>query len=404
MRSFMMASWSELPRDILEEIAQKLCHNDLYHFGAVCKSWRSFYFENLSQLPKDLPLALCYPRPYGAPILLLSCKPSSDSRKYACARNETVDRRLFLPEAADKWICGSNWGWLVMAGFRGKAVSLLNPITRCQIRLPSLEGSFCAITKAIISLDPTSYRNECIVMAVIMSTLWFCKVGGGKWKKVKGCIRDIQDVVFYEGNFYAVTKDGSLVSYSGKDPNAEANVLTSQMQRRAYTRRYLVASAGSLLQVLRVFRRRYKNLNNHHHRSYQPNINWMGAKINGTFKFEVMELVKGNSSVLRGSEGTSEINHHWCEIESLGKRSLFLGYNSSMSVPASLSPNGTGNRIYFTDDHHDDHVSNFLFSNSQVRAWHDAGVFNFEEKSSKSYHPNHPTDFMPSVWFTPNPW
>lgn len=412
-RSFM-GSWSELPSDVLEEVAEKLSHRDLANFGAVCKPWRSLYLENLFRLPKDLPLALCRPRPFGAPILLLSCKPDSDSRRYAYTRDEMVDRRIFLPEAAKKWICGSNWGWLVMAGFRGKEVSLLNPLTRCQIRLPSLEGSFCAITKAIISLDPTSYRHECIVMAIIMNCLWFCKIGGNKWTKVKGCIREIQDVVFYQDKFYAVTKDGSLISFCGKDPNAEAEILIYQMQCRAYSKRYLVASAGSLLQVLRVYRRRYKNLcccRHHQPCDDEHNMNWSEAKINRTFRFEVMKLVKGNTPVptsnpivLCSHEETSKTNHHWSELESLHEQSLFLGYNTSLSVPASLSPNCMGNQIYFTDDHHDDHVLNFLFTNSQGQAYHDTGVFNLEDRTLTTYHPNDPTDLMPSVWFTPNPW
>ncbi|KAF3337669.1 F-box protein SKIP23-like protein [Carex littledalei] len=408
-----MGYWSKLPSGVLEEIAERLSHRDLAHFGAVCKFWRLLYFDNLSRLPKGIPLSLCYPRPIGAPILLLSCKPDSDSRRYACSGDESVDQRIYLPEAVNKWICGSNWGWLVMSSFRGKEVSLLNPLTRCHIRLPSLEGSFCAITKAIISLDPTSHRNECIVMAIIMNCLWFCKIGGNKWTKTKGCIREIQDVVFYQEKFYAVTKDGSLVSYCGKDPNAEAKILISQMQRRPYCRRYLVASAGGLLQVLRVYIRRYKN-NNHRgpHQSYdnEPPIECTKTKINQTFRFEVMEFVESNSSVtgkhigLPDCEGTSEINNHWSELESLHDQSLFLGYNTSLSEPASLCPSRMGNRIYFTDDHHDDHVSNFLFTNSQGQACHDSGVFNFEDKSLKSYHPNDPTDLMPSVWVTPNPW
>jgi Protein of unknown function (DUF295)/F-box domain len=413
-----MGSWSDLPSDVLEEVAQKLSHRDLANLGAVCKSWRSLYLENLPRLPKDLPLALCHPRPYGAPILLLSCKPDSDSRRYACTRDEKVYRKIFIPEAANKWVCGTNWGWLVMSGFRGKTVSLLNPLTRCQFRLPSLEGSFCAITKAIISLDPTSHQHECIIMAIIMNCLWFCTIGGNKWTKVKGCSREIQDVVFYQEKFYAVTKDGSLVSYCGKDPNAEAKILIHQLQRRPYSKRYLVASAGSLLQILRMYSRRYKNLNHccqdQSCDDEQHNITWMDAKINRTFKFEVMELIKsgnapfpssaGNHIVLCSREETSQTNHCWSELESLREQSLFLGYNTSLSVPSSLSPNCMGNQIYFTDDHHDDHVSNFLFTNYQSQACHDAGVFNLGNKTLTGYHPNDPTNLVPSVWFTPNPW
>lgn len=141
--------------------------------------WRTY-----CRLLKDLLLALCHSQPFGAPILLLSCKPDSNSHEYVCVHDGTVNCRIFLPEAANKWICGSSWGCLVLVNIRGIEVCLYNPLTRAQIQLPSLDSfpelksgiaepdntpqdCFRFITKAIISSNPTSNPDDWLVMAIV---------------------------------------------------------------------------------------------------------------------------------------------------------------------------------------------------------------------------------------------
>lgn len=167
-----MGSWAYLPDYMLETISEKLHHADLLQVGAVCKSWRSTYLKLCCRLPENILLSLCHPHPYGVPLLLLSCKEGSVSHKYAGLNDESVCGENFLPEAANNWICGSSWGWLITTDIHGEEIGLLNPITKCQIKLPSRatfskrttpEGllddaeldCFRYIYKAIISKDPS---------------------------------------------------------------------------------------------------------------------------------------------------------------------------------------------------------------------------------------------------------
>jgi Protein of unknown function (DUF295)/F-box domain len=433
-----MGSWSKLPFDILEEIAEKLRHNDLTHFGAVCKSWRSVYLENILRLPKDLPLDLCHPRPFGTPILLLSCRMNSDSREYVSLHDGTANRQIFLPEAANKWICGSDWGWLILVDIRGVEVCLYNPLTRSKIQLPSLDtfpeligdygfvdqtprDCFRLINRAIISSNPTSNPNDCVVMAIVgfVHHLYFCKLGDNKWTKAVGSPCAIQHVVYYEDKFYAITQYGLMVSYDGKNPNSESHVVAFGPIELPSDRciRYLVVSEGNLLQLLRYYSYPDEDLDIHidNNDNYEDedededDDEYYSSKTE-TVKFDLFKLVKGNTQqhVLHVSDdfkGSKECTHKWTVVDNLNEHSLFLGYNSPMSIPARLLPNCKGDRIYFTDDHYMAHVCDLLVG-PKVPIWvcHDIGIFDIDDKSVISYHPNDPNDLMPSVWITPNPW
>lgn len=80
----------------------------------------------------------------------------------------------------------------------------------------------------------------------------FCELGDNRWTKAVGSPSAVQDVVYYQEKFYAIDQIGTTVSYSGKDPNAESQVVAVGPQLPfPPPRRYLVASAGNLLQVFR---------------------------------------------------------------------------------------------------------------------------------------------------------
>jgi Protein of unknown function (DUF295)/F-box domain len=425
----VMGSWSELPFDVLEEIAEKLRHNDLTHFGAVCKSWRSVYLKNILRLPKDLPLNLCHPRPFGTPILLLSCKLNSNSRNYVSLHDETVNRQLFLPEAANKWICGSGWGWLILVDFRGIEVCLYNPLTRSKIQLPSLDSfpeltgaygwvdqtprdCFRLINRAIISSDPTSNPNDCVVMAIVgfIHQLFFCKLGDNRWTKAVGSPCAIQDVIYYEDKFYAITQDGLMVSYDGKNPNTESQVVAFGPELQSLFIRCLAISEGNLLQLFRYYSYPDEDLDIHiddnDNDEYEDEYTSIKTE---TIKFDLFKLVKRNTPqhilhVSEDFEGSTECTHKWTELDNLNEHSLFLGYNSSLSIPKRLLPNFKGNRIYFTDDHYMKHVCNLLVPKVPIKVYHDIGIFDIDDKSVIKYHSNDPNDLMPSVWITPNPW
>ncbi|KAF3336667.1 F-box protein [Carex littledalei] len=116
---------------------------------------------------------------------------------------ELARHQIFMPEAANKWICGSSWGWLVLGGIDSMEVSLLNLLTRRVIRLPpvgtftkwfthdgqpniALKGS-SYIRKAILSTNPTISKQDCIIMAIVGKnrTLSYCRIGDKKWTNVE---------------------------------------------------------------------------------------------------------------------------------------------------------------------------------------------------------------------------
>jgi Protein of unknown function (DUF295)/F-box domain len=426
-----MGSWSKLPFDVLEEIAEKLRHNDLTHFGAVCKSWRSVYLENILRLPKDLPLDLCHPRPFGTPILLLSCRTNSDSREYVSLHDGTANRQIFVPEAANKWVCGSDWGWLILVDIRGVEVCLYNPLTRSKIQLPSLNSfpeligdhgwvdetprdCFRFINRAIISSNPTSNTDDCVVMAIVgfVHQLYFCKLGDNRWTKAVGSPCGIQHVVYYDDKFYAITQAGLMVSYAGKNPNSESHVVAFGPKLPHYSIRYLVVSEGNLLQLLRYYSHPNEDLGVHigDNENYEDeDEDEYFSSVSETVKFDLFKLVKTNmpQHVLHVSddfEGSTEYTHKWIEWDNLNEHSLFLGYNSPRSIPAELLPNCKGDRIYFTDDHYMTHIYDLLLPKVPIGVCHDIGIFDIDDKSVIRYHPNDPNDLMPSVWITPNPW
>ncbi|ONK66379.1 uncharacterized protein A4U43_C06F7220 [Asparagus officinalis] len=116
---------------------------------------------------------------------------------------------FLVPEMRNKWIVGSRHGWLFTVDTRGRDIHLLNPLTRAQIPLPSLNtfqhpkggfrsgefNDFGFVEEAVISSDPSNKRrkldnddDDCILAMAIISNfhvLSFCRVGDGKWTNVE---------------------------------------------------------------------------------------------------------------------------------------------------------------------------------------------------------------------------
>ncbi|KAF3336674.1 F-box protein [Carex littledalei] len=133
---------------------------------------------------------------------------------------ELASDEIFMPEATNKRVCGSSWGWLVLEGTNVREVSLLNPLTRCAIQLPSVDtftrrlncegepdvplDGFSYIHKAILSMNPAISEQDCIIMAIVgkMRKLSYCRIGDKKWTNVEGCLPGLRDIIYYEGKFY----------------------------------------------------------------------------------------------------------------------------------------------------------------------------------------------------------
>ncbi|XP_078163444.1 putative F-box protein At5g55150 [Carex rostrata] len=382
------SDWSNLLEDILDEIMKKMCCVDLATFGSVCKSWRLLYVNRLCCLPRKIPL--------GVPVLYFNAyKLDSNSRKFVKMSGELESDEIFMPEATNKWVCGSSWGWLVLTDKYGTDVSLLNPFTRRVIQLPSFDTSeiiravshdgFSYIIKAILSTNPAISQQDCIIMAIVgsMRTLSYCRIGDKRWTNVEYGLRSLSDVIYYEGKFYVIDVWGILMSCDIIDLNSTeiVSMVTPIYSYFKYCdRKFLVMASGRLLLVSR----RWK------------------------YRFEVHSLNKRNSSFLVQRPlsflqipNKVEIWHKWVKIDSIGDQMLFIGNNSSFALPTQ-SHSGKANCIYFTED-------DFLWPQGYLRNDY-IGLYDIAKKSLciTNEHAQDDSTACPqllrSFWVTPTPW
>ncbi|KAF3329223.1 hypothetical protein FCM35_KLT06301 [Carex littledalei] len=153
---------------------------------------------------------------------------------YDIAQSKTY--RLWLPYMRGKYCRGSSHGWLVLEYL--PRVSLLNPITKRCIDLPSLDSpptllrdatskrmrsvpsnqhkEFC-IKKASLSCTPS--KPGCVVVALfcLLSSNWhlgFCRIGDSQWTKLKqdaGLV--VRDFAFYNNLVYTVNTQMGISVY-----------------------------------------------------------------------------------------------------------------------------------------------------------------------------------------------
>ncbi|XP_078172388.1 putative F-box protein At5g55150 [Carex rostrata] len=371
------SNWAYLPEDILDEIMKKMCYADFSTLGAVCKSWRLMCMNRFCCFSRSIPI--------GAPILLLNdCYQYSNSRKFVKMNGELARHKIFMPEAANKWVCGSSWGWLVLGGIDSMEVSLLNPLTRRVIRLPPvgmftkrltydgepnipLKGS-SYIHKAILSTNPTISEQDCIIMAIVEKNrrLSYCRIGDKKWTNVEGYIHSLSDIIYYEGKFYCTTSVGILMSFNIIDPNStEMVTLGLSIDRHDFSRKYLVMASGSLLLVYRT----------------------------QNYKFRVHSLNKCSQRVPPAL--CHHLQYEWTEIDSIGDQLLFIGNNDSFSLPTRRQ-SGKANCIYFTE-----HAFGMVQSDFHNNFF---GMYDIAKKSTWLFNGNAENEPFPSFWITPTPW
>lgn len=388
--------WSELPPELLETIANKLINlRDYLRFRGVCSNWRS----STPATPRDLPCQL--------PWLML---PKNRSNR--CGFIDFLDNKLHflnLPEASNsRRRCGSSHGWLIIVD-ESPSIFIINPLTRVTFNLPpvskfpnivdfdfyrvgreftlrSFDGELYArnlkemrdsfIRKAVISSSPSRDPNF-ITLVILNETgdLAYCKNGENAWKFIDDARFYAEDVIYYEGLFYAVHKSGEIAvcDVSGDSPSVSfirtPRQLGGDMQ-------YLVKTNDELLLVTRYL---------------ELDIDAAYQQLDVVYKtveFTVFRLV------LEGPR--------WEKINSLGETMLFLGENSSLALLASDFPGCEGNRIYFTDDYCEANYDG-------VSGNHDLGYYNFKDRSIEalSCYPRNPHSMLrwpPPIWFTPNPY
>ncbi|PIA27540.1 hypothetical protein AQUCO_07600006v1 [Aquilegia coerulea] len=249
-------NWLDLPNHVVLLITDKLITpvRDYIRFGAVCRSWRSIYTNNLhwyrTHLPPQLPL-----------LLMLS--PNDDvehSFLYSLTENKLYNFPFVVPD--DKDCCGSTQGWLVVTVYNSE-IHLLNPwlTVNNEIKLPSIaaidpRGKVKVevyVEKVVLSVNP-SLNSNYIVMAIYgaYSRLAFFKPGEKNWICFNTNYDMFEDVIYYQDQFYGINYYGELFICDVNPSNPMVSKFIERPLVHTYAdKKYLVESNGSLLQILR---------------------------------------------------------------------------------------------------------------------------------------------------------
>ncbi|KAI3916109.1 hypothetical protein MKW98_004550 [Papaver atlanticum] len=197
-----------------------------------------------------------------------------------------------------------------------------------------------------------------------------------------------EDVIFYKGRFYAVTKRGALAICDVTGESPVVTIITTPPLRRPLPSRtrlvdydryysdellYLVDAFGELLLVARYFELVVDT---------EPNMS-----VYKTVGFDVFRSDPNSRWLI------------WKRVYTLGDCMLFLGGNSSFCLLATDFARCEKNCIYFTD-------YNYKVKGNGRRLIHDSGVFNLEDGSIDPLpYCDASSEFFPSspIWILTNP-
>ncbi|PQQ13453.1 hypothetical protein Pyn_25468 [Prunus yedoensis var. nudiflora] len=253
---------SKIPDDILERIGKRLnTKTGVSRFRAVCKSWRSSLPPFAKQLPLQFPIQVV-------------------AERTSFTLTESVLYHL-APPAGDP--CERGWLIYVREGEWGENHHMLHPLSQFMIKqLPDsypklinlLEYRVFEVAKVYslrlrdrfrwfahrvavsLNLDFPS------VMMVRMGRLYYGKLGVDSKKCIEvsrlgGEHSFYEDVIFYQGKFYAICRNGTAVVV---DSSLDVTVIASRIEDvfGLNPKKYLVApnlveSSGELLLVHRYW-------------------------------------------------------------------------------------------------------------------------------------------------------
>ncbi|XP_064963278.1 putative F-box protein At4g17565 [Musa acuminata AAA Group] len=241
LRSELWRPWSDLPIDIMMEIAERLLPNatNLARFSAVCRSWWSIVKEETS-LARQFPWLMLAEEEIDFP----SSSGSNICRRfYSCSKKRIYE--LPVLQCQGRFCCGSYAGWIATVGKDSKDAS------REHLYWRRRRAAFA------LRLRPSACR-DCLVVAFygIGCKLGIAKVGDDQWTTVSCNWCPYLDASFYKGQFYVVNWKGDVVVLDVSRPQVHFISTKPKQLMTDYTHRkiYLVESSGDLLYVVRVFR------------------------------------------------------------------------------------------------------------------------------------------------------
>ncbi|CAL8165780.1 unnamed protein product [Prunus armeniaca] len=260
--------WSSLHQDIVDSIAKRIVSRaDLIAFAAVCKAWRSAaikeYFTSRSTLKSPVLMIQAKNKENGTPT------PEFYNSSKSTWSKGTFHKLGLLAPKKTKQSFYSSLGWLVAVSADLK-VDLLHPLSHAQIELPDInkvrnhhqQQSFSGVpyefiaSKFVLSSSP-SWTCDYIVTVIyrILGGWGFWRPGEDEWTSVG---RNIMDLAYYKGQFYAVDFDGNIMVCEIAEPEQPKmrivvpKVPMEPMCASVDQSLYLVESQGALLVVLRL--------------------------------------------------------------------------------------------------------------------------------------------------------
>ncbi|XP_049370754.1 F-box protein SKIP23-like [Solanum verrucosum] len=343
-----MASWSDLPKELVERISKFVDnHIDILRIRAVRSSWRSAFPPNFKIPKPQFPIKLPYKLPFPHQPMFWT----TDLKSHCYLIESTV--YLFqLPHPP-------HTGWLVKilkTAYEG--VKILNPLTNRVIddlpdkKLNLLDLRVSQVCKFYHVHWVLNYHIHCLlgydlfnkalpiwnnqtnqfsVMATSIFDHLLCfKSGDEKWTTLKDPTSKIVDISVYKENFYVVDTYGETIMYdpsSFNETNVSSNVkgLSSSIFNGWGSKKRLVESGGELFLVDMFLDTDVKT---ELHGS-QPS--WKCPK-----EIKVYRL--------------DEEQHEWIAVHTLGDQIFFAGDDCCFSVSSSdFGDQCRGNCIYYVN-------------------------------------------------------
>ncbi|KAJ4772477.1 F-box protein skip23 [Rhynchospora pubera] len=202
--------WANLPLEMVELISKKVKYIvDYIRFRAVCSTWRSVPCPKQHRLPPQLPWLML---PYDGSIY----KNNDEVHFFYDVWESKMRKLYFLADTC----CASYHGWLLLVSYKGRDVSLLNPLTRCEIELPPFKTWFDPYyisfgqSKMMFSADLT--HPNCLI-TVFLEEDWVisCRVGDRSWKRFYPS-EELVDATRRSGQLFLLYKGKMVIIDSNK--------------------------------------------------------------------------------------------------------------------------------------------------------------------------------------------
>ncbi|XVF76374.1 hypothetical protein PTKIN_Ptkin13bG0261400 [Pterospermum kingtungense] len=318
-----MADWSQLPPELLTQIAKCLdTRFDVLRFRSVCSSWRYSFPPKLYPLPTKLPLETIFSFRYGPEVgdimidtmFLVRCPATAacrvvNVREYThCAKTRLLRplldyeaRRLVykIPKVLDL----TNFQVIEL----GHQFLVLTPNGTPGIYIDKAAFLWSNTnTNDFMMLTLLSRRNLCVVSSIsgkTESTILETRTSDFEY---------FRDIISFKGKFYAIDDGGETTVV---DQSLKLSFIGSPTGKK-YCRRFLVQAVDNLLDVEML----------------AVSADVVGGKM--VVDFRIFRL--------------NEEEKKWDAVESLGDQILFLGVRQSVSASASEFYGVKGNLIFYS--------------------------------------------------------